>query len=275
MIVSEVSVMTLALHANSTCVVRSVTHIQLAEEMSAGRATIFTLNMAHLHLLSGDHEFRETYCNATTITLDSNCLNRFFLGGRMTVATGSDFVRHLSSSGRLAGRSVLVIGNLSRDDAARLLPGSSVEVVRPPWGFIRDPLAVEALAEVCLRSDPDILFVAVGAPQSEKLALRLRRAGLSKASILCCGASFDFLLKTQSRSPDILQALGLEWLWRLVHDPRRLARRYLGDAAFLLSLFGQFWTLASTSRLRIGGLDLEFRDDREPIALARSAASIA
>lgn len=55
-----------------------------------------------------------------------------------------------------------------------------------------------------------------------------------RGTALCVGASTDFLLGTQQRAPGIVQRLSLEWAWRLLSDPRRLAHRYLveGPAIF-------------------------------------------
>lgn len=73
---------------------------------------------------------------------------------------------------------------------------------------------------------PDILWVAMGAPREQAFALRnldrLRGVGIVKTS----GGLFDFLAGDRSRAPSWMQAAGLEWLYRLGLEPRRLLRRY-------------------------------------------------
>ncbi|WP_162561194.1 WecB/TagA/CpsF family glycosyltransferase [Methylobacterium terrae] len=244
-----------------TCVVRGLSFDALATALVRGRATVFTLNMMHMRLLSRDPEFRESYRRASIVTLDSNLLNTCFLRRRMTVATGSDLVQHLSAKNSLRDRSILVIGNVTREEAGAVMATRHLEVVRPPFGFIRDPAAVEAVIARVREAAPDVVFIAVGAPQSEMLALRLRRAGLLAPSILCCGAAFEFVLGKQTRSPVWLRRTGLEWAWRLASDPRRLAGRYASDAGFMLSMLGPLARLARSGAMKVGGLQLQFRQE--------------
>jgi exopolysaccharide biosynthesis WecB/TagA/CpsF family protein len=74
---------------------------------------------------------------------------------------------------------------------------------------------------------PEILWIGMGAPLELAFALRnrerLRHVGLIKTS----GGLFDFLAQKNSRAPDWMQAAGLEWLYRLALEPRRLFLRYL------------------------------------------------
>ena len=53
---------------------------------------------------------------------------------------------------------------------------------------------------------------------------------------LSVGAGLDFVAGTQARAPALVRALAAEWLWRLVTDPRRLARRYASCLAILPGL---------------------------------------
>jgi N-acetylglucosaminyldiphosphoundecaprenol N-acetyl-beta-D-mannosaminyltransferase len=70
-----------------------------------------------------------------------------------------------------------------------------------------------------------ILFVGLGAPKQERwMAAHKDQV---QAVMLGVGAAFDFLAGRKRQAPRLLQRLGLEWLYRLVHEPRRLWRRYL------------------------------------------------
>lgn len=247
-----------------TCVVRGLSFDALATALNRGRTTVFTLNMMHMRLLSREPEFRESYRQASIVTLDSNLINTCFLRRRMTVATGSDLVQHLSARRALRDRSVLVIGNVTVEEASSVMASRRLSVVRPPFGFIHDPAAVEDVIAQVREAAPEMVFIAVGAPQSEMLALRLRRAGLAAPSILCCGAAFEFALGKQTRSPVFLRRTGLEWAWRLASNPRRLAGRYASDAGFLLSMLGPLTRLARSGALKVGGLNLQFRQEAGP-----------
>lgn len=244
-----------------TCVVRGLSFDALAAALVRGRTSVFTLNMMHMRLLGREPEFRESYRQASIVTLDSNLLNTCFLRRRMTVATGSDLVQHLSARRTFHDRSVLVIGNVTPEEAASVMASRRLEVYRPPFGFIHDPAAVDAVIARVREMAPDMVFIAVGAPQSEMLTLRLRRAGLVEPSILCCGAAFEFALGKQTRSPAFVSRTGLEWAWRLASNPRRLAGRYASDAGFLLSMLGPLNRLARSGALKVGGLQLQFRQE--------------
>jgi N-acetylglucosaminyldiphosphoundecaprenol N-acetyl-beta-D-mannosaminyltransferase len=75
------------------------------------------------------------------------------------------------------------------------------------------------------RSGARILFVGLGAPKQERWMASHR--GQVRAVMLGVGAAFDFLAGRKRQAPRLVQQLGLEWLYRLVHEPRRLWRRYL------------------------------------------------
>ncbi len=91
------------------------------------------------------------------------------------------------------------------------------------------PLSPEEEAEVAARINaarPDVLWVGIGAPKQERWMGRMR--GLLDAPVLCgVGAAFDFEAGLVSEAPMWVQRHGLEWLYRLAREPRRLWSRYL------------------------------------------------
>lgn len=81
-------------------------------------------------------------------------------------------------------------------------------------------------------ADPDIVWVSLGTPKQDFAAEEL--AVLTGRTVIAVGAAFDFLAGTVVEAPKWIQDSGLEWLFRLASDPRRLWRRYLfGNATFL------------------------------------------
>jgi N-acetylglucosaminyldiphosphoundecaprenol N-acetyl-beta-D-mannosaminyltransferase len=83
-----------------------------------------------------------------------------------------------------------------------------------------------------------ILFVGLGCPKQERW-MATHKPHLS-CTLLGVGANFDFIAGTQKHSPRILTVLGLEWLFRLCCEPRRLWRRYLAtNPRFLWYFAGQ------------------------------------
>ncbi len=109
--------------------------------------------------------------------------------------------------------------------------------LNPPMGFIHDPAAVEATLTFIENESPfRFCMLAVGCPQQEYLAKALLTRGRARGLALCVGASIDFLTGTERRAPRWMRSAGFEWLYRLLQNPGRLARRYLlrGPRIFFL-----------------------------------------
>jgi N-acetylglucosaminyldiphosphoundecaprenol N-acetyl-beta-D-mannosaminyltransferase len=98
-----------------------------------------------------------------------------------------------------------------------------------------------------------ILFVGLGCPKQETWMAAHR--GRVHAVMVGVGAAFDFLAGQKRQAPRLIQRLGLEWLFRLVTEPRRLARRYLKQNPRFAALFAAqlLRDRAATFRPREGG----------------------
>lgn len=103
----------------------------------------------------------------------------------------------------------------------------------PPFDF--DPLspAADRAGHKMAQSGAGLCQIALGAPKQELLADRWLKAH-PDVGYCCIGAALDFIAGGQRRAPQVMQRLGLEWLWRLALHPRRLATRY-GRCALLLA----------------------------------------
>lgn len=105
----------------------------------------------------------------------------------------------------------------------------------PPPGFERDPTENDQIVARINQVRPDLLVVGLGSPKQE-IWLHRHAGRLDCRVAIAAGATIDFLAGAQTRAPRWLQALNLEWLYRAVRDPKRLARRYLYDAAMFPGL---------------------------------------
>ena len=98
------------------------------------------------------------------------------------------------------------------------------------------PLSAAELAEAAGRirsAGTHALWVGLGAPKQDLIAARLRDLDAAPV-ILCVGAAFDFVAGVKGRGPAWMGAMGLEWLFRLASEPRRLWKRYLlGNPRFV------------------------------------------
>ncbi|WP_161628845.1 WecB/TagA/CpsF family glycosyltransferase [Solimonas flava] len=206
---------------------------------------VVTPNVDHLIRLHDDVRFRALYEDAGYVLLDSRFLSHllhFTRGVRLPVCAGSDL------TGRLFGEVI------AADDGLVLIGGSDAQAAmlreryglrrfahhNPPMGFIRDPGAVErCLSFIEAHSPFRFCLLAVGSPQQEIIARELQRRGKARGMALCVGASIDFLTGGERRAPAWMQRAGVEWLYRLMQAPRRMARRYLVRGPRVFSLLTQ------------------------------------
>jgi exopolysaccharide biosynthesis WecB/TagA/CpsF family protein len=194
---------------------------------------IVTPNVDHLIRLADDERFRAYYREARYALLDSRFVGRllrFTQGVDFPICTGSDLTARLFSDIIMPDdRIVLVGGDQSQaDELKRRYRLHDLHHHNPPMGFSAKPEAVRTALEFVEAASPfRFCFLAVGAPQQEKLASALAERGHAKGLALCIGASIDFITGRQRRAPRWMQRLSLEWLHRLLQSPRRLAGRYL------------------------------------------------
>ena len=128
--------------------------------------------------------------------------------------------------------------NLIRQRAAKDYPNIKVETYSPPYKpeFSHEDNC--QIIEAINTAKPDLLWIGMTAPKQEKWAF----AHWSELSIDChvgtIGAVFDFYAGTMKRAPLWWQRHGLEWLYRLLREPRRMWRRYVvGNVVFLWRIF--------------------------------------
>jgi N-acetylglucosaminyldiphosphoundecaprenol N-acetyl-beta-D-mannosaminyltransferase len=146
--------------------------------------------------------------------------------------SGSSLVKTLSAAAGDAGASVFLLGGdegvaeVAAGELRRSSPRLAADSHCPPHGFEDQPAELAAIYGALERARPDIVFVGLGFPKQEHLIEHLRPR-FPGAWFVSCGISFSFVSGDVKRAPLWAQRLGLEWLHRLVQEPRRLARRYL------------------------------------------------
>jgi N-acetylglucosaminyldiphosphoundecaprenol N-acetyl-beta-D-mannosaminyltransferase len=146
---------------------------------------------------------------------------------------GSSLILTLSEQLGAVGRSVYLLGgNEGTAEAAGLclherFPGLVITGSHcPPFGFERSDAEMERIFELLRSARPDVVFVGLGFPKQDRLIAQLRPV-LPSAWFVSCGVSFSFLTGDVRRAPKTVQIAGLEWVYRLLQEPQRLARRYL------------------------------------------------
>jgi N-acetylglucosaminyldiphosphoundecaprenol N-acetyl-beta-D-mannosaminyltransferase len=114
----------------------------------------------------------------------------------------------------------------------------------PPLGFEKVPAENEKILQLIAAAKPDMVIVGLGAPKQE-LWVHAHRAQIAAPVALCVGATIDFLAGEKRRAPVWMRRVGLEWVHRLISEPRRLAKRYLRDAWIFPRLMWQEWVKGS------------------------------
>lgn len=149
---------------------------------------------------------------------------------------GTDFTPRLLSS--LPAQKIVLIGSTHRDlqPAKTVLEklGHHVVGVFDGFGDIKQPSFIQQLNHL----DPDIVLVGMGNPLQERWILDHSPELPNVKLIAGVGALYVFLAKNKARAPEWMRKLRVEWLFRLLLEPRRLFRRYTIDfVKFLLICF--------------------------------------
>src|SRR5918999_750801 len=119
----------------------------------------------------------------------------------------------------------------------------------PPFRPLSDAEEA-AVAEDINRSGADVVWVGIGVPKQEKWMAHMRDR-LDAPVLLGVGAAFDFHAGLVPQAPATMQRLGLEWLYRLLQEPRRLWRRYLRyNPRFVAGFLRQYRQQARRSIIR-------------------------
>ncbi|MBW7920984.1 MAG: WecB/TagA/CpsF family glycosyltransferase [Rubellimicrobium sp.] len=205
-----------------------------------------TLNLDHLVKLARDPAFATAYAVQDLVTADGRpvvWLARL-AGRRVELVTGSDLIRPLLRVAADAGAPVGFLGSgaavlaAAKDRLGAEMPGLEIAcTIAPPMGFDPEGEAARAALARMQAAGVRLCLLALGAPKQERLAA-LGRQVAPEIGFVSIGAGLDFIAGSQRRAPAWVRAVAMEWLWRMLSNPRRLALRYLRAAAILP---GQAW----------------------------------
>jgi N-acetylglucosaminyldiphosphoundecaprenol N-acetyl-beta-D-mannosaminyltransferase len=221
--------------------------LDAAEALVAAGAggAVYTPNVDHVVTAEDDLAFRQAYADCSLSLADGQPLvwSARLLGTPVPAkVSGSDLVWPLMERAARGSWRVYLLGGdpgVAEAAAARFVRELGATIVGTDAARIRlDAPAEEADAIVARirAARPALVLVALGAPKQERWIHQVR-ARLQPAVLVGVGASLDFVAGTVRRAPRWMSRLSLEWLYRLVKEPRRLAHRYLvKDPRFLAIL---------------------------------------
>lgn len=210
---------------------------QVMAALDAGRGGwVITPNVDHLRRARRDDTFLQMLAESDLVVADGMPLiwaSRLQGTPLPERVAGSSMVWSIAAAAAQAKRSIYLFGGDpgAAEGAAAVLTSRYPELriagtACPPVGFENDPIQMARLREQLRAARPDIVYVALGSPKQERV-IRQMRDDLPQTWWLGVGISLSFICGQVRRAPSWMQKAGLEWLHRLMQEPRRLARRYL------------------------------------------------
>ena len=210
---------------------------------------VVTPNAQHIVTLQKDNLFRKIYQNAFLTVPDGVSLlwaAKLFNTPLSERVTGIDLFERLCQNSAEIGLKIFLLGGRpgatqkATDTLKKRYP--NIQIVGtycPPYGFESDQSELEKINFAILSVKPDILFVGLGAPKQEYWIYK-NYQNLNVPVSLGIGVSFELVSGMVQRAPKFMQEIGLEWLFRLIVEPRRLWKRYLvGNTIFILLVLKQ------------------------------------
>lgn len=210
---------------------------------------VVTPNVDHIIRLEKDERFQKAYADASLVLTDGQPLiwiSHLLKCPIKEKISGSDLFPKLCSLAAQKHYKMFFLGAAEgvADQAAENLIKKNprlqiVGTYSPEYGFEKDMQKVNDIWTMIKEAEPDILVVGLGTPKQE-LFLWENRQQLGSILAFGFGAGLDFEAGKSKRAPKWMQRSGLEWLYRLCHEPKRLFKRYLIDDVKILSLVWKY-----------------------------------
>ncbi|GAB4327344.1 MAG: hypothetical protein OHK0047_13170 [Leptolyngbyaceae cyanobacterium] len=210
--------------------------VQFLETLKSG--VVFTPNVDHLMKLQRDPEFFKIYLNADYRVCDSQILmyaSRFLGTPLKEKISGSDFFPLFCRFHRnnedmtifLLGGAPGVADRARARINAKIGRDIVVGAYSPSFGFEKNEQECLEIIEMVNQSKATVLAVGVGAPKQEKWIDKYKDKFTHVKIFFAVGATIDFEAGIVQRAPRWMSKMGLEWLFRIYSDPKRLWKRYL------------------------------------------------
>lgn len=214
----------------------NVTELEVLNQLDRG--IVFTPNVDHLLLLEKDAEFLKVYETADYKLCDSKILyyvSRFLGTPIKEKISGSDFFPSFCNYHKdNQAITVFLLGakegvarqaqeNLNTKLGRKIVVGAH----SPSFGFEKNEQECQEIIEEINSSGATVLAIGVGAPKQEKWIYKYKDQLPNIKIFLAIGATIDFEAGNKKRAPKWVTEIGLEWLHRLLSEPKRLWKRYL------------------------------------------------
>lgn len=216
----------------------------LNELPSKSTLLVNTINQYSYCMANVDSAFKESLKKSDVLLPDGIAVvaaARWLTGRKIHKIAGADLHQHVLAKLNKKGGSCFYLGSAEatlqkiKDRLAIEYPNVKVETYSPPYKAQFSREDNEQMINAINAFKPDILFVGMTAPKQEKWACDHKHE--IKTKMICTiGAVFDFYAGTIERPSEFMINMGLEWLGRLVKEPKRLWKRYLYFGPLFLRL---------------------------------------
>ncbi len=213
---------------------------ELLDQLGQRGGVVFTPNVDHLMNLQRDEEFYKIYQHSDYRVCDSKILyyvSRVLGQPIREKISGSDlfpaFYQYFQHQKDIeifllgAGEGVAV--RAQKNINHRVGREMIIDCYSPPYGFEKDEVECQRIIDRINQSGATVLAVGLGAPKQEKWIIKNKHKLKNIRIFLAIGATIDFEAGEKPRSPQWMSELGIEWLYRLSSEPKRLWKRYLVD----------------------------------------------
>jgi N-acetylglucosaminyldiphosphoundecaprenol N-acetyl-beta-D-mannosaminyltransferase len=221
----------------------AATVIQVSKERPPRGAAVHLINAYSVALAQKDASFRKALSGEAHNFPDGKPLSWVtrFSSRRLTQVRGPQFFHDVMDNGRASGVRHFLLGGSEdllvalRRNLETSYPGVLIAGTHsPPFRQLSED-EVASQDELIRSSDSDIVWVGLGTPKQDFEVERLASA----LPVVACavGAAFDFTAGTKKEAPSWMTRVGVEWVFRLLSEPRRLWKRYLiGNVVFLVAV---------------------------------------
>jgi len=234
--------------------IQSLTQQELLKRLDKG--VLITPNVDHLVKLQKDKDFYDVYQKAEWVVCDSKILylmSKLLKEPLPEAIPGSSFftayyMYHKNDQnckifllGAAEGIAEKAMKNINEKVGRRIVVGAH----SPSYGFEKNEQECEELVRIVNESGANVLLVGVGAPKQETWIMKYRDRMPGVDVFMALGATIDFEAGTLKRAPKVWQKCGMEWLYRVIKEPKRLFKRYFVDDMqffyyFTLQLLGLY-----------------------------------
>ncbi len=216
----------------------NLTTEELLKKLNWEGGVVFTPNVDHLMKLQNDPEFYEAYDHSTYKVCDSQILmyaSKFLGTPLKEKISGSDlFPAFYNYNKDNENVKIFLLGaaeGVARQAQAAINQKVGREIVvasySPSFGFEKNEAECQKIVDLINESGATVLAIGVGAPKQEKWLVKYRKQLKGVKIFLAIGATIDFEAGYKARSPKWMSEVGIEWLYRLLSEPKRLWKRYL------------------------------------------------